>query len=207
MRESPSHSLSAVVLAGGLSTRFGSDKASALLHGRPLLQWVVAAVASSCSPIVVVRARGRALPAMPGAPRVMVVDDRWMERGPLAGLATGLAMLGPGFAFAASCDMPLLSAALPPLLVSIADGFDVVVPVIEGRRQPLAALYRAGSCLTRFEQLVEAGQGRLLSAFDGLNVCEVGEEELEAAGITALSFSNANDPSALARMELEARAD
>ena len=36
--------LTGVILAGGLSKRFGSDKAAALLEGRPLLQWVASAV-------------------------------------------------------------------------------------------------------------------------------------------------------------------
>ena len=80
-----------IIVAGGLSRRFGSDKASASLRGRPLLQWVRDALAPVVDEIVAVTAAGQALPPMHPAIPVTVVEDREPERGPLAGLAAGFA--------------------------------------------------------------------------------------------------------------------
>ena len=48
-----------LILAGGKSSRFGSDKASARLRGRPLLQWVLSAIEPVCRRIVIVKAQGQ----------------------------------------------------------------------------------------------------------------------------------------------------
>jgi len=201
MASSSSPPLTALVLAGGRSTRFGSDKASAALQGRPLLQWVVEAVAPSCSPVLVIAARDQSLPRLPQALAVTVVQDRWEARGPLAALATAMAAVRTEWCFAASCDMPLLSPALPALLLALpGEADDVVLPVVDGHPQPLAALYRVSRCLPHFERRVEGGQGKLLGALEGLAVRKVGEHELAAAGITARSFTSANDPGVLAAL-------
>jgi hypothetical protein len=79
--------LSAIVLAGGRSTRFGSDKASALIDGRPMLQRVVEAVAAVCDEVIVVAAAGGAGSLPPYAEPLVIVEDRVEGSGPLAGLA------------------------------------------------------------------------------------------------------------------------
>ncbi len=85
----------AIVLAGGASSRFGSDKLSAELDGRPLLHHALDAVASVAGPIVVVVAPEVPEPRLPEglADRVRIARDPVAHGGPLAGLAAGLAML------------------------------------------------------------------------------------------------------------------
>ena len=73
---------SAIVLAGGRSTRFGSDKAAAQLAGRPMLEWVVAAVGSVCEDVVVVGGPERSLPG------TRYIPDPGPPRGPLGGIVT-----------------------------------------------------------------------------------------------------------------------
>ena len=58
--------IAGLILAGGKSTRFGTDKAAAPLAGRPMLQWVVDALAGVCEEIVIVAALGQELPAGAG---------------------------------------------------------------------------------------------------------------------------------------------
>src|SRR6185312_9226654 len=98
-----------IVLAGGRSSRMGTPKATLEWHGSTLLRRVVGIVARAVDgPVVVVRAPGQALPALPAG--VDVVEDAREGRGPLQGLAAGLAAVRADapVAFVSSTDVPLL---------------------------------------------------------------------------------------------------
>lgn len=190
-----------VVLAGGKSTRFGSDKASALLRGRPLLQWVLDAVGAASAAVVVVKARGQVLPAFDCAVPCLVVEDIYEAQGPLAGLVAGFERVQTPLAFATSCDSPLLAPALVSRLAALADEADVVCPEVGGRRQPLAAIHRPAACLPAFRRSVDGGRLRIVDGFDGLRVRMVAERELVDVDPRLLSFENANTPERLAEID------
>lgn len=197
--------VTAVVVAGGKSTRFGRDKASAIVAGRPLLEWVVRAVAPACTVVVVVRAQGQELPTLTGAP-VTVVDDEYEEKGPLAGLVAGFAVVSTPLAFAVSCDVPLVRAELVSGLAALADGVDVVVPHVDGYAQPLLAIYRVRTCLPAFRRAVEEDRLKITLAFAGLRARAVREAELEAFDPGLGSFRNLNRADDLGEIEVLLRA-
>src|SRR3954468_23870491 len=98
-----------IVLAGGRSSRMGSPKAALEWHGSTLLRRVCGIVGRAVDgPVVVVRAPGQELPALPAA--VEIVDDAREGRGPLQGLAAGLAAVRDRspVAYVSSTDVPLL---------------------------------------------------------------------------------------------------
>ncbi len=134
----------AVVLAGGRSARMGTSKAALEWHGSTLLYRTAASVARAAGgPVVVVRARGQELPALPAA--VTVVDDPREGKGPVQGIAAGLAALAgrAEAAFVTSTDLPLLHPAfVARVLRELENGPDVALPVARGYQQPLAAAYR-----------------------------------------------------------------
>ena len=66
------------VLAGGRSSRFGSDKAEALIHGRSLLDRAVEALGTQCEAVVIVGRDHPGTPSIPDRPRP--------DCGPLGGL-------------------------------------------------------------------------------------------------------------------------
>lgn len=190
-----------VVLAGGKSTRFGSDKASALLRGRPLLQWVLDAVGAASEAVVVVKARGQVLPAVACPVPWVVVEDIYEAQGPLAGLVAGFERVQTPLAFATSCDSPLLAPTLVSHLAGLAGEADIVCPEVGGRHQPLAAIYRPASCLPAFRRSVESGRLRIIDGFEGLRVQMVAERELVDVDQRLLSFENANTPERLAEID------
>lgn len=133
----------AVVLAGGRSSRMGEPKALLEWHGSTLLRRVVGIAARSVEgAVVVVRAPGQDLPALP--PSVEVVDDVEQGRGPLQGIATGLEALADrhAAAFVCSTDLPFLHPAFVRHVVARLGDGDVALPVVRGFRQPLVAAYR-----------------------------------------------------------------
>jgi molybdopterin-guanine dinucleotide biosynthesis protein A len=142
-----------VVLAGGRSSRMGTPKSALEWHGSTLLRRTVGIVARATGGlVVVVRAAGQDLPELPGP--VTVVDDPREGRGPVQGIAAGLAALAgqAEAAFVTSTDLPFLHPAfIRRVLRDLGSpdgghcaGPDVVLPVARGYPQPLAAAYRTG---------------------------------------------------------------
>ena len=157
----------AVVLAGGRSSRMGAPKAALEWHGSTLLRRTVGIAARATGgPVVVVRASGQDLPALPEA--TIVVDDPREGKGPVQGIAAGLAALASlaDTAFVTSTDLPFLHPAFIRAVLRPLDapggGPDVALPVARGYQQPLAAAYRT-SLAGLAERLVK--EGRLRPAF------------------------------------------
>jgi len=188
-----------IVLAGGRSTRMGSPKAALEWHGSTLLRHVAGLVARGVDgPVVVVRAPGQALPSLPVD--VAVVEDAREGRGPLEGLAAGLAAVDADAAFVASTDSPLLHPVfVRRVLRALEDEIDVVLPFAHGYPQPLAGAYRT-SLLATIERWLAADRVRLGDLFADCRVRRLGEAELladaELAGTDPAldSLTNLNEP-------------
>jgi molybdenum cofactor guanylyltransferase len=149
-----------VVLAGGRSRRMGVPKADLDWHGRPLVVHVAATLRDAlgpAAPIVVVRAAGQELPPLPGG--VAVTDDPAEGRGPLQGLAAGLAAVadsGADRAVVVATDQPHVAAAVARLLAADDNTTDAIA--FEG--QPLGALYRTTVAATAGARLGHDGSLR-----------------------------------------------
>jgi molybdopterin-guanine dinucleotide biosynthesis protein A len=111
--------VTAIVLAGGRSSRFGGDKLAADVEGRRLLHRAIDAVAGIAAEIVVVVGPEAPEPALPDATPVPVgiARDAVTGRGPLAGVAAGLAAAGGELALVVGGDQPWLRPEVLRLLV------------------------------------------------------------------------------------------
>lgn len=191
----------AIVLAGGRSSRMGSPKAALDWHGSTLLRRVTGIVARSLDgPVIVVSAPGQALPALDGAVEV-VTDDR-EGRGPVQGIAAGLAAIGDRaeIAYVSSTDVPLLHPAFVRAVVgSLDDTVDVVLPEVGGFRQPLSAVYRV-DLLGAINDLIAADRMRPAFLFERSRVLRLSEADLlNNRALNLLdpdlrSVSNLNEP-------------
>jgi molybdopterin-guanine dinucleotide biosynthesis protein A len=190
-----------IVLAGGRSSRMGTPKAALEWHGSTLLRRT-ADIASRATdgPVVVVRAQGQALPALPR--QVEVIDDPREGLGPIQGLAAGLAVIAgrAEIAFVCSTDMPFLHPAfVRRVLRAAAEGADVGLPIARGYPQPLAAAYRT-TLAPVAERLVKEGRLRPAFLFDECVVTRLDEAALRADPILAAldpdldSVVNINEP-------------
>jgi molybdenum cofactor guanylyltransferase len=171
-----------VVLAGGRSSRMGTPKAALEWHGSTLLRRATGILARvTGGPVVVVRATGQALPALP--PDVEVVDDPRPGQGPLQGIAAGLAALAgrADVAFVSATDLPFLHPAFVARVLRVLDetGADVALPVARGYPQPLAAAYRTGLAPAA-DRLIAAGRPRPAFLFSECAVVRLDESALRA---------------------------
>lgn len=183
-----------IVLAGGQSRRFGSDKPSAPFLGRPMLAWVVGALAEATTDLIVVAAEGQVLPPL-DHPVLVLRDDR-PGLGPAAGMVAAFRHVGEGLAFVAGADTPLLRPGAVRTLIGAIRDLDAAVPVLGGRRQPLGALYRVERCLEALEHELDAGKGSVQAVLNRLRIAEVDEQDLgpeDAEGFLSLDTTAARD--------------
>src|SRR5512133_369595 len=179
----------------------GTPKAALEWHGSTLLRRVVGIVGRAVDgPVVVVRAPGPALPELPEG--VEVVEDAREGRGPLQGLAAGLAAVRgrAHAAFASSTDVPLLHTRfIRRVLAALDDDVDVVLPEVGGFRHPLAAVYRT-ELVDVVERLIAEDRMRPAFLFEACRVRRLGADALLAdPALAALdpaldSVLNLNEP-------------
>lgn len=153
---------SGIVVAGGRSTRFGErDKALAEVAGDPLVRRVADGVGEVVDDFVVncrreqVEALERALDGAGVDPRF--ATDAVPDRGPVAGMATGLRAANGSVAVVTACDMPSLD---PDFLGSMLDdvrSHSGIVPIFDDHAQPLCAVYRVAPAIETCDAVLSAG--------------------------------------------------
>jgi molybdopterin-guanine dinucleotide biosynthesis protein A len=131
-----------VILCGGQSRRMGRAKAWLPFGTETMLARVARLVGAAVQPLVVVAAPDQELPAL--APAIAVVRDEEKGRGPLQGMAAGLAALKgkADAAYVSSCDVPFLRPAFILRLVELLGDSAICVPRVGAHHHPLAAVYR-----------------------------------------------------------------
>lgn len=131
-----------IVLCGGQSSRMGRPKAWLPFGGELMLPRVVRLLSQGVQPVVVVAAPDQDVPPLPAD--VAVVRDEARGRGPLQGLAAGLAALAgrAEAAYLSSCDVPLLKPAFVRRLAELLGSHQICVPKVGEHHHPLAAVYR-----------------------------------------------------------------
>jgi molybdopterin-guanine dinucleotide biosynthesis protein A len=159
-----------------------------------MLQRVVRLVSTAAQPVVVVAAKNQALPEL--APAVVIARDRVAGRGPLEGLAAGLAAL-PGtteLVYATATDVPFLDPRLITILAGFVEGYDLAMPFVGGFHHPLAAVYRRKAVLPAIDALLRAGRLRTASLVEAVRSRVVHEDELKAVDPLLQSLRNLNSP-------------
>ncbi len=180
---------SAVVLAGGKSSRMGRPKAMLPFGEEPLVALVVRGLAAVFPDVVVVAAPGQELPELPAT----LVRDEVAYQGPVGGIRYGLEACRSAAAFVTSCDVPFLDLSLVSHLAARLPDHDVVVPHWEGRLQPLHAVYRR-SVLPLLERQLQRGELRPVFLYDKVRTLTLAEDEVRALDPDGWSFFNMNTP-------------
>ncbi len=184
----------AVILCGGESRRMGQPKAWLPFGPERLLQRVARLVSTVAAPVVVVAAPGQELPPLPAA--VLVARDPLRGRGPLQGLAAGLAALPDEveLAYATATDVPFLQPAWIEGLVGLIEDHDLAIPRCDGFLHPLAAVYRRASVLPACDSLLRSSRLRPALLVDVLSARIVSADELRCKDPELLTLRNLNTP-------------
>ena len=186
--------VSAFVLAGGRSSRMGTDKAFVEFQGRTLLKRALDLVTDITPNVYVLGSRER-FSAFGD-----VVEDEIPDHGPLGGVHAALRASSSDRNLILAVDMPLVTTALLQYLLREAERSEAVltVPRAAGNWQPLCAVYRRAFAVPA-ESALRSGHNRIDALFEETTLRMIDEEELGRAGFSAELFRNVNT-----REELEA---
>ncbi|GAX89959.1 molybdenum cofactor guanylyltransferase [Effusibacillus lacus] len=197
-----------VLLAGGKSSRMGTNKALLPILGKPNIEHIRDQLRSlvpapderGASPHFVV------VTNEPESYRFLgetMVGDRHPGLGPLAGIQVGLQASPCDWNLVVACDMPMVTAEVGLFLMELAGadrsaneeptGFDAVVPVIGGQLHPLFAVYHK-RCANPIEEMLLSSKLRMIYLLDSLRVKQVTEADFPNHINIGQVFFNMNNP-------------
>lgn len=184
----PKQEITGVVLAGGQSSRFGSNKAMAMWRGKFLIQHARDTLASVFSDCLLITNT----PEQYAFLNMPMIKDRYQNMGPLAGIHAALRHTGKLWIFVMGCDMPAVTPDVITLLCSFAkEEFDAVIPWQEKGAEPLCGLYHK-TALSKIELQLQSKKAQVRQLLEQLSVRKVKEEELLAVTGGLTVFYNVN---------------
>jgi molybdopterin-guanine dinucleotide biosynthesis protein A len=189
--------MTSIILAGGKSLRLGRSKFLEIIEDKSLIQWVVDRLAVLSTEIIIATARGEAIPCS-SAVEIKTVADMYPRKGPLAGIYSGLMASSSSRAIVVGCDTPFLSTGLLEYMTQTSPTFDIAVPRIKDKVEPLCAVY-SKNCLAPIQGLLEQNELRIIELFRMVKVKYVREDEINSFDPEHLSFFNINSQADLDR--------
>ncbi len=167
-----------VILAGGKSSRMGTDKALLEYDGKQFIEQIAEELSWFDERII---ARGNNSELKGKMEREWtVIPDIYPDHGPIGGLHAALSACRSDALFVVTCDMPLIESELVQKLCAWmqetdfdeerVDAYDVVISVGEdGKIHPLCGVYRK-SVLPVLEEQIVSNQNRVMAALRNLRV-------------------------------------
>jgi molybdenum cofactor guanylyltransferase len=171
----------------------GRPKAWLPFGGELMLPRVVRLLGTVVHPLVVVAAPAQEIPEVPV--EVIIVRDEEKGRGPLQGLAAGLAALAgrADAAYVSSCDVPFLQPEFVRRLIALLGERRICVPRVGEYHHPLAAVYRC-EVLASVRRLLAEDRLRPFFLFEAEPTRLVGPAELADVDPTFQTLRNLNTP-------------
>lgn len=181
--------LTAIILAGGKSSRIGSDKDKAILklNGKRLIDIVISKLKHIVGDNIIIVGPPEKYPSYE-----QVVSDLFNQRGLLVGLYSGLRASASRYNLVVGCDMPFLKVELLQYMRDMIDSNDIIIPrYAKSYVEPLCAIY-SKDCLEVMKRNIEAGILSIRRIFPYLKVKYIEEKEIKRIDPELNSFFNIN---------------
>ena len=188
-------SLSCIVLAGGQSKRMGTDKAFLDYKGKPFLRHILENLSSVSDNIVVVVNRDFKdyETIIKDIPQVILVKDLYPYEGPLNGIISAKSEIKNKEVFISTCDIPILSIEFIKYLAKKIDGYDMVLPVVDSKKQPFNTIYKTKT-LEIAEKLFNEGNRSLMKWIDNLKKIIINQSEIRQFKNAIFMYKSINTP-------------
>jgi molybdenum cofactor guanylyltransferase len=181
----------AIILSGGKSSRMGTNKALLKINEKTNIERISDRLKPLFDDIILVTNDLEQYEFL----GLKIVSDQFPGMGPLAGVHAGLKASEYETNVIVACDMPFVSGELAQALVDKSSDYDAVIPVINGKQQPLFAVFQKRAAI-EVEQCIKQERLRMKHLLDRLNVLYVTEKDLEINSSLDLErvFFNMNHP-------------
>jgi molybdenum cofactor guanylyltransferase len=163
-----------IILAGGKSSRFGSDKALYEYRGKKLIGYTIEALKPVTREILISTNK----PADYEFTGLKTVQDAFPGQGPLAGIYSGLVNSANEKTLVVGCDMPFLKPALFEYLLSQSERYQVVYPAHKGFTESMVGFYNK-STIPAIESALKLGNNKILNAVESLEVLFINVDDQE----------------------------
>ena len=183
------HPLTAIILAGGKSSRIGThqDKAILKLNGKRLIDIVISKLKHIVGDNIIIVGPPEKYPSYK-----QVVPDLFNQRGLLVGLYSGLKASDSQYNLVVGCDMPFLKVELLQYIRDKMDSNDIIIPCYaKSYIEPLCAIY-SKDCLSVMKRNIKAGILSIRRIFPYLKVKYIEEKEIKRVDPELNSFFNIN---------------
>ncbi|OGR84881.1 MAG: hypothetical protein A2901_00790 [Elusimicrobia bacterium RIFCSPLOWO2_01_FULL_54_10] len=177
-----------VILAGGRSRRFGSPKALAPWNDKCLVEAVLE-ILNPLFPSILALVKKPEDYSFLETPRVKVMSDLFEEVHPLGGIYSALEHAGSEWIFVCGCDMPFVRPELIQALWRARSGCQAVVPVWEGKRQPLCAFY-SQAAKNEIGRAIERKDFAVRAVLDSLPVHFLDEDSVRVTDPEGRTFND-----------------
>lgn len=187
---------SGVIVAGGRSVRMGgAEKTVVDVGGTPLIRRVADRLSAATEELIVnCRAdqREAIAEALEGRDPRFAIDEV-PDRGPVAGILTGLEAADTAYCAVVAADMPFLDPDLIAYLFERADGHEAAVPRPAEWFEPLHSVYKTEPSIAACERALEKENPRIIEPLSTLDRVVVDRDELLAHG-SLESFESVDTP-------------
>ena len=183
--------IEAYILAGGKSSRMGTDKGLLPFREKVLVEWIIEKLQQVFEKVTII-SNNKEYKVF----NIDVVEDIIKENGPAGGIFTALQHSKANKIFVVSCDMPFITKQSIEFIVEKSINSEITIPVFENKIQPLFGVY-AKQCFKQWQQLVEQKMTKLqemITHFNALKI-DVTNHELFNKNV----FMNVNDKNDLAK--------
>lgn len=178
-----------VVLSGGKSSRMGTNKSLLAIDNKPVIAHILEEI-HKCSDEVVIIANQ---PSMYKFLGVKQFSDRYINKGPLAGLETALYHVDANIFIFTACDMPFINKTVYHYLLQQLAHYDAVVPIYNNQMHPLSGIYKKNA-LPHIQAQIEKGDLKVKSFFEYVNTIYVRDFGNLSDELLQKHFFNMNDP-------------
>ena len=182
--------VTATILAGGTSSRMGTNKALLKVDGSPIITRTYQTLASLFHEVIIVTNAPEEYAFLP----CRKVPDIFPGIGSIGGLHSALAHSSTERTFVTACDMPFVESDTIRYLCELQQsGYDAVIPYSAGGQEPLHAVYSA-KCRDLFETAIKGNERKILDILTRMNTRLVPWEEIQGISGSVRSFLNVNTP-------------
>lgn len=143
------------ILAGGKSSRMGTDKGLLDFNGKPITQTIIEQLQPAVNKIIIVSTNAEYEKF-----GLEVVPDLIKDKGPAGGIHAVLSHTDAEQTFVMSCDMPNITTLAIQYMIAQSTNSEITLPVHHEKTEPLFGMY-SKKCLPLWQQLIEQGMIKL----------------------------------------------
>jgi len=176
--------ITVIILAGGKSSRMGQDKGLMLLNGKPMIEYIIEIAKQISTEIIIVANNDSYLKF-----NLPVYKDEFLDKGPLAGIYTGIKNANTEKNLILSCDVPYIQKDLIEFLISNSEKNEITVSLFQDKLHPLIGIYTK-SCMPVIIDHIKRNELKVTTIFEKLKTKLLDVNKFDSSNFRNINTEN-----------------